>query len=88
MKKSYGNNRFKMSAPTWSNKFWLPDVSYSISDVQDNFENVMKKTWNTDPPIRIYVKKNENRIKFKIKSRYYLELLTPKTMEITQKHWK
>ena len=34
-KKSYKKNRFKISAPTWYEKFELPDGSYSISDIQD-----------------------------------------------------
>ena len=34
MKSAYGNNRFKISAPTWNDKFNLPDGSYSISDIQ------------------------------------------------------
>ena len=33
-------------------------------------------------PIKIYVNKIENRITFKIKKRYYLELLTPETMKL------
>ena len=32
------NNKFKMSAPTWNEEFELPDVSYSVSDIQDYFE--------------------------------------------------
>ena len=32
VKSSYNNNKFKISAPTWSNEFELPDGSYSISD--------------------------------------------------------
>ena len=35
-----------------------------------------------DPPIEIFVSKNENRITFKIKNGYFLELLTPKTMKV------
>ena len=31
MKSSYSNNKFKISAPTWSDEFALPDGSYSIS---------------------------------------------------------
>ena len=34
------------------------------------------------PPIKIYVSKIENRIMFKIKTGYYLELLTPETMKL------
>ena len=37
IKKSYNNNKFKISAPTWSDEFELSDESYSISDIQDYF---------------------------------------------------
>ena len=43
IKSSYNNNKFKISAPTWSEKFELPDGSYSISDIQDYFEYIFKK---------------------------------------------
>ena len=84
VKSSYNNNKFKISAPTWSEKFKLPDGSYSISDIQDYFEYILKKhCGNVDnPSIRIYVNKIENRITFRIKSGYYLELLTPETMKL------
>ena len=32
-KKSYKNNKFKISAPAWNKKFELPDGSYSVSDI-------------------------------------------------------
>ena len=84
MKSSYNNNRFKISAPTWSEKFGLPNGSYSISDIQDYFEYILKKHSESvdNPSIRIYVNRIENRITFKIKSGYYLELLTPETMKL------
>ena len=37
-KKSYGNNKFKISAPMWKAKFELPDRLYSVSDIQDYFQ--------------------------------------------------
>ena len=84
MKSSYNNNEFKISAPMWSEEFKLPDGSYSISDIQDYFKYTLKKhNENVDnPSIRMYVNKIENRITFKIKSGYYLELLTPETMKL------
>ena len=84
IKSSYNNNKFKISTPTWSDKFELPDGSYLISDIQDYFEYILKKhNGNADnPSMRIYVNKIENRITFKIKTGYYLELLTPKTMKL------
>ena len=68
----------------WNEEFELPGGSYSISDIQDYFEYILKKhSENVDnPPIRIYVNRIENRILFKIKSGYYLELLTPETMKL------
>ena len=84
IKSSYSNNKFKISAPTWNEEFELPDGSYSVSDIKDYFEYILKKvkvkhSESVDnPSIRIYVNKIENKITFKIKSGYYLELLTAK----------
>ena len=84
IKSLYKNNRFKISAPTWSDEFELPDGSYSISDIQDYFEYMLKEHSESvdDPPIEVFVSKNENGISFKIKNGYYLELLTPETMKL------
>ena len=84
IKSSYNKNKFKISAPTWNEEFELPDGSYSISDIQDYFEYILKKHSESvdNPPIRIYVNRIENRITFKIKSGYYLELLTSETMKL------
>ena len=84
MQKSYNNNKFKISALTWNDKFELPDGSYSVSDIQDYFEYILKKHGeNTDKPsVQIYVNKIENRVTFKIKNGYSLELLTPETMKL------
>ena len=40
IKSSHNNNKFKISTPTWSDKFELPDGSYSISDIQDYFKYI------------------------------------------------
>ena len=84
IKISYKNNKFKISAPTWSDEFELPDGSYSMADIQDYFEYILKKHSESvdDLPIEIFVSRNENRITFKIKNGYYLELLTPETMKL------
>ena len=81
---SYNINKFKISAPTWREEFDLPDGSYSISDIQDYFEYILKKhTESVDnPSIRMYINRIENRITFKIENGYYLELLTPETMKL------
>ena len=78
IKSSY-NNKFKISAPTWNDKFELP-----VSNIQDYFEYIFKQHGeNTDNlSIRIYVNEIENRITFKIKNGYSLELLKPETMKL------
>ena len=45
IKSSYNNNEFKISTPTWNDEFELPDGSYSVSDIQDYFEYILKETW-------------------------------------------
>ena len=84
IKSSYNNNKFKISAPTWNDKFDLPDGSYSVSDIQDYFEYILEKYGeNIDKPsVQIYVNKIENRVTFKIKDEYSLELLTSETMKL------
>ena len=84
MKNSYNNNKFKISATTWNNKFELPDGSYSVSDIQDCFEYILKKHGEDidKPSVQIYVNKIENVVTFKIKNGYSLELLTPETMKL------
>ena len=83
VKSSYNNNEFKISAPTWNEEFELPDGSYSISDIQDYFEYILKKHSESvdNPSIRMYINRIENRITFTIKNGYYLEILTPETMK-------
>ena len=86
IKSEYNNNKFKISAPTWNDTFHLPGGSYSISDIQDYFEFIIKKheTLTENPPVQIYVNKIKNRIVFKIKTGYKLELLTPETMKLLE----
>ena len=73
-----------MSAPTWNDTFDLPDGSYSIADIQDYFEFIIKKheALTENPQIQIYPNKIKNRIVFKIKTGYKLKLLTPETMKL------
>ena len=40
---SYNNNKFKISAPRWNEEFTLPNESYSVSDIQDYLEYIIKK---------------------------------------------
>ena len=84
IKSEYNNNKFKISAPTWNETFNSPDGSYTIDDTQDYFEFIIKKhdTLTDNSPVNIYANKIKNRIVFKIKTGYKLELLTPETMKL------
>ena len=84
IKSTYNNKKIKISAPTWNDEFELPDGSYSISDIQDYFEYILKKHGEDidKPSVQIFVNKTENRVTFKIKNGYSLELLTPETMKL------
>ena len=57
IKSSHNNNRFKISATTWNDEFELPDGSYSISNIQDYFEYILKKHGEDidEPSVQIYV---------------------------------
>ena len=84
IKSEYNNNKFKISAVTWNDTFNLPDGSYSIADIQDYFEFIIKKheILTENPSIQIYPNKIINRIVFKIKTGYKLELLSPEKMKL------
>ena len=85
IKSKYNNNKFNISAPSWNDTFDLPDGSYSISDVQGYFEFIIKKheTLIENLPTQSYPNKIKNRIVFKIKTGYKLEILTPETMKFS-----
>ena len=86
IKSERNNNKFKISAPTRNDEFDLIDGSYSAFDIQDCFEYIIKKhetiTDTDNTPVEINVNEIENRIIFKIKARYKLELLSEKTMQL------
>ena len=73
-KSKYNNKKFKISAPTWNDTFDSPHGSYSISDIQNYFEFIIKKheTLTENRTIQIYLNKIKNRIVFKIKTGYKL----------------
>ena len=70
VKSTYNKNKFKISAPTWNETFDLPDGSYKHETVGEN------------APILIYANTINNRIVFKIRSGYKLELLSKETMKL------
>ena len=84
IKSEYRNNKFKIQTPIWNDTFDLPDHFYSIADIQDYFEFIIYKheTLSENPAVQIHVNKIKNRIVFKIKTGYKLEMLTPETMKL------
>ena len=84
VKSTYNNNKFKISVPTWNDTFDLPDGLYNIPEIQDYFVYIIKKheTIVETSPILIYVNNITNRILFKIKTGYKLELLSKETMKL------
>ena len=75
IKSAYNNNKYKISASTWNGEFDLSDGSYSIAEIQDYFEFIIKKhdTLAENLPIQIYPNKIKNRIVFKVKAGYKLD---------------
>ena len=69
IKSKCNNYKFKVSAPAWNDTFNLPSGSYSVADIQDYFEFIVKKheAMTENLPIQIYPNKIKNRIVFKIR---------------------
>ena len=84
IKSEYNNNKFQISTSTWNDTFDLPDGYYSLADIQDYFGFIVKKheALTENPLKQIYTNKITNRLVFKIKTAYKLELLTPETMKL------
>ena len=84
VRKQYKNNNLKIMPPTWNNEFELPDGSYSVSDIQDYIEYIIKKrkTLTRVPPIYVYINRINNRLVFKIKDEYKLDLQAPETIKL------
>ena len=78
------HNKLKIIAPTWNDKFKLPGSSYSVSDIQDYIEYIIKKheTSTTVPPIHVNINRIDNRLVFKISDRYKLELQAPEAIKL------
>ena len=84
IKSEYSSNKFKNFCINLVWCFDLPDGSYSIADIQDYFEFIIKKheTLTESPQVQIYQNKIKNKIVFKIKTGYELELLIPETITL------
>ena len=84
IRKQYKNNELNIAAPTWNHEFELPDSSYSVSDIQDCTEYIIKKhkTLTKIPPIDVYINRINKGLVFKIKDGNKLELQTPETVKL------
>ena len=82
--KKVKNNKFKISAATWNERFELPDGSYSVSDINDYFEYIIKKyeAMTDNLQIRIYEIRLKNEVTFRIKTGYYLKFITLETLKL------
>ena len=62
----------------------MSDGSSSVSDVQDYIEYIEEKheTLPTNPPVHIDINRINDRLVFKIKDRYKLNLQMPETMKL------
>ena len=88
IKEQYNNNKSRLSGPIWSEDVTTPDGSYETSQIQNYFlDEVIKKhelniKSNEQSPILIYANRILNRVSFRIKTGYKLELLTNETMRL------
>ena len=78
IRSSYNNNKFKISTPTWNDKFEFPDGLYYLSGIQNYFEYILKRNGENinNPSVRMYLNKIENR-KYKKKDLDFCLLQKP-----------
>ena len=83
IEKQYKNKKLKIMALTWNYEFGLPDGSYFVSSVQDYINYNMKKHKTlTIPPIHAYINRFNDRLAFKIKDRFKLQLQMAETRKL------
>ena len=69
IRQQYKHNNLQVIAPAWNDEFELPDGFYSVSDIQDYIEYIIKKleTLSTNFPIHVYINRIKRRLVFNIK---------------------
>ena len=87
IQKACNSNSFETSAAPWNDESEIPDGSYFVALIQYYSQCVIKhrETLITNPPIRIYVKRIESWVSFKIQTGRTLELHTQEKDESTEK---
>ena len=90
IKSEYNKKKFKVSAPTWNDTFDLPDRSYSIADIQDYFEFIIRKheTLTENPAVQIYVNKIKTELFSKYKNGLQIRIVNSWNNQIARKHKK
>ena len=79
IRKQYKNNTLKITALTWNDEFELLDGSYLVSHIHDYVKK--HEILSANPPIHIYINRFDNRLEFKIRYVYKLELQMPETIK-------
>ena len=84
MRQEYKNNKIKRIDQMWNDELESTDGSYSVSDMEDYVKYIIAKheTSSNNPPIHIHINRTDNRLVFKIKDGFKLELPTPVTMRL------
>ena len=82
IKKSYNNNKSKISDPTWNLNYLMDHILYQKFKIILNIPSKNHEKITDNPSIRIYINKIENKVTFKIKPGYYFELLTPEKTKL------
>ena len=83
LRKQYKNNKFEIIAPTWNEVLELTHGSYSVSNIQDYLEYIIKiqETLTAILPIHVYVNIIDTILVFKIEDGYKPGSQTPETMK-------
>ena len=79
IKSKYNNNKLKILAPTWDDTYLMNLILLQIFKITSNLSS---KNMTQNPPVQIYPNIIKNRIIFKIKTGYKLELSTPEMMKL------
>ena len=68
----------------WNDEFKFSDYLHLVSNIQDYIDCILKmhNTLPTNPPVHIYITWFNNKLMFKIKHEYKLELQTPENVKL------
>ena len=77
------NLKYQLQPEMKNLNYHMDHILYQIFIIILSISSKKHKT-ATDSPLRIYANKIEKRIPFRIKARYYLEILTPEMMKLLQ----